>query len=145
MSLGTELRQRRHALGYTRAQFGTLLGVSDELVARLETDRYPYVLRPAVRRRVETMLGCVLPPRPAKKPRRIPPRDLTRLGARIAQRRRALGLSQQALGERARMHMTAICRLERDRARPSAQLLARLALALECSVEELREEENEGI
>ncbi len=58
-------------------------------------------------------------------------RTLAELGARIRVRREALGLSQEAVAERAAMHVSNYARIERGQQGPRVQLLLLLAEALE--------------
>ena len=61
-------------------------------------------------------------------------------GTRVRQRRHHLGLSQQDLADRARMPQTIISRIERGgNKNPGADVLRRLARALNCSVDWLLE------
>lgn len=58
------------------------------------------------------------------------------LGERIERRRKRLGLTQQQLAERTGIQQTLISRLERGaNSNPHADVLKRLAIALQCSTD----------
>ena len=59
------------------------------------------------------------------------------IGMRVKQRRLDLGLSQRELAKLAGTTAAAVSHIERGQRRPSAELLGRLAGALECSTDEL--------
>lgn len=59
------------------------------------------------------------------------------IGLRVKQRRSDLGLSQRELAKLAGTTAAAVSHIERSQRRPSADLLGRLAGALECSTDEL--------
>lgn len=59
------------------------------------------------------------------------------LGKAIKQRREALGLSQEELGQRADIHMTWISHIESGRNNPAWGSVKRIALALGLTVSEL--------
>lgn len=69
------------------------------------------------------------------------PEDDTRLAARIgpaiAERRRALGLTQLRFAEMISLGQEAVSRIERGERGVSAQRLQRICVALDCSVDEL--------
>jgi transcriptional regulator with XRE-family HTH domain len=145
--LGACLRIYRRDLGYTYAQFGCLLGMSEEHLRRLETGTWSWPPSPRLRARMEERLGVTLPavPVPAPSPRRRRTAPVSRrapqtLGARVRQRRVALELSQATVAARVHVHVTTVCRWEKDRSRPPAKMLARLARALECPVAALTQE-----
>ena len=60
-----------------------------------------------------------------------------KIGENVQQRRSALGLSQRALAEKASTTAAAVSHIERGQRQPSADLLSRLAAALECSTDHL--------
>jgi transcriptional regulator with XRE-family HTH domain len=60
-----------------------------------------------------------------------------RFAHNLRERRRASGLSQEALGHRAGLHPTEVSRLERGTRDPRPSTLVRLATALEIPVAEL--------
>jgi transcriptional regulator with XRE-family HTH domain len=145
--LGACVRTYRRDLGYTYAQFGCVVGMSEEHLRRLETGTWSWPPSRRLRARLEDMLGITLPavPPPAPAPRRRRAAPVSRrapqtLGERLRQRRLALELGQATVAARMHVHVTAICRWEKDRARPSARMLARLACALECPVTFLTQE-----
>jgi len=59
------------------------------------------------------------------------------IGENILQRRSALGLSQRALAEKAGTTAAAVSHIERGQRQPSADLLGRLAAALESPTDDL--------
>jgi transcriptional regulator with XRE-family HTH domain len=148
LRLGACLRSYRQELGYTYAQFGCVLGMSEEHLRRLETGAWPFPPSPRLRARMEDMLGIAIPdvrapvqPRRRRRAADVSPVAPQTLGDRLRQRRLALELSQTAVAARISVHVTTICRWEKDRGRPSARLLLRLARALECPVTVLTQEE----
>jgi transcriptional regulator with XRE-family HTH domain len=60
-----------------------------------------------------------------------------RVGLNVQNRRRALGLSQEDLAHRARMHQTYLSGIEGGKRNPSLLVLARLADALGVDLEEI--------
>jgi transcriptional regulator with XRE-family HTH domain len=138
MSLADRLRERRTALGYTQVQFGYLVGLPGERIGLLERGEWRYALSVPVQQRLAQILGCPVRALGLPAGRQPPParrraaRAAQTLGARLTQRRCQLGLTQAALAARLRVHSTAICRWERDRVRPSAQMRTRLAQVLAC-------------
>jgi transcriptional regulator with XRE-family HTH domain len=64
--------------------------------------------------------------------------DLRRaIGVRVRTLRKGLGLSQEELGHRARLHATSVSRLEGGRFEPGLNTLAELAAALQATLPEL--------
>jgi transcriptional regulator with XRE-family HTH domain len=63
------------------------------------------------------------------------------LGANIARIRRACGLSQEALAERAELHRTYISDIERGNRNVSVRNIFQIARALGCAPSDLVEEE----
>ena len=59
------------------------------------------------------------------------------IGENVQRRRSALGLSQRALAEKASTTAAAVSHIERGQRQPSADLLGRLASALESSTDDL--------
>ena len=59
------------------------------------------------------------------------------IGKQVKDRRSALGLSQRELAKLAQTTAAAVSHIERDQRQPSADLLKRLADALECSMDSL--------
>ena len=59
------------------------------------------------------------------------------IGENLRRRRSALGLSQRALAEKAGTTAAAVSHIERSQRQPSADLLGRLASALECTTDDL--------
>ena len=59
------------------------------------------------------------------------------IGENLQRRRSALGLSQRALAEKAGTTAAAVSHIERSQRQPSADLLGRLASALECTTDDL--------
>jgi transcriptional regulator with XRE-family HTH domain len=59
------------------------------------------------------------------------------IGENVLQRRTALDLSQRALAEKAGTTAAAVSHIERGQRQPSADLLGRLAAALECTTDAL--------
>ena len=59
------------------------------------------------------------------------------LGIAVRKRRRDLGLSQEALGEIADVHWTAISLIETGKSSPTFRVIERLAEALQIEVSEL--------
>jgi transcriptional regulator with XRE-family HTH domain len=148
LRLGACLRSYRQELGYTYAQFGCVLGMSEEHLRRLETGAWPFPPSPRLRARMEDMLGIAIPdvrahaaPRRRRRTTDVSPVAPQTLGDRVRQRRLALELSQADVAARISVHVTTICRWEKDRGRPSARLLLRLARALDCPVTDLTQEE----
>jgi len=146
MTLGTSLKAHRQTLGYTKAQFGSLLGITSEYVGHLERDSWPYRPSHVLQRRLAQVLEIEvaelsIPSRARRlaKPGRMVSGQEWTLGARLAQRRYDLGLSQVVVARRMGVDATSICRWERDRTHPSAKMLAKLARALACSVARLRD------
>ena len=79
-----------------------------------------------------------VPPPAAARPSPAPPTPLHRaLGEAVRARRRALGLSQEALGEKARIDQTYLSNLENGRRNVSLALLVRLAQALDVPLSRL--------
>lgn len=62
---------------------------------------------------------------------------LLRLGAAVRARRRALGLSQEGLAERADLHLTYVGMIERGERNPTFLNLRRLARGLGCPLSDL--------
>ncbi len=62
---------------------------------------------------------------------------MSELGTNIAAKRMKCGLNQMELAERVGRSPTAILYIERNQRRPSVELLANIAKALDCSVDEL--------
>ena len=60
-----------------------------------------------------------------------------KIGENVQRRRSALGLSQRALADKASTTAAAVSHIERGQRQPSADLLGRLASALECSADDL--------
>ena len=60
-----------------------------------------------------------------------------KIGENVQRRRSALGLSQRALAEKASTTAAAVSHIERGQRQPSADLLSRLAAALESSTDDL--------
>lgn len=58
-------------------------------------------------------------------------------GARVRERRRELGISQDILADRARLHRTYISSIENGRRNPALGNVAKLARALELPIHEL--------
>jgi transcriptional regulator with XRE-family HTH domain len=148
LHLGARLRSYRRALGYTCPQFACLLGMSEEHLWRLEAGRWPSAPSQRLRARMEDMLGITIPDvreaAPSRGRRRAGDRSPVApqtLGDRVRQRRLVLELSQATVAARTRVHVTSICRWEKDRSRPTVRMLARLARALECPVTVLTQEE----
>jgi transcriptional regulator with XRE-family HTH domain len=147
LRLGACLRSYRRELGYTYAQFGCVLGMSEEHLRRLETGTWASPPSPRLRARMEDVLGMTLPDvREPAQPRRRRATDMfpvapQTLGRLLRQRRLALELSQVAVAARIPVHVTAISRWEKDRTRPSARMLERLAHALACPVTFLTQKE----
>jgi transcriptional regulator with XRE-family HTH domain len=146
MNLAHCLRRRRAELGYTQVEFGHLLGLPGERISALEAGTWRYTLPAPVQGRLARLLGCPVAAlgsvhRPRRGPRgpRVPERLVhtgATLGASLTSRRCALGLTQEALATRLRVHHTSICRWEAGRVRPRRAMLRRLARALECHVED---------
>jgi transcriptional regulator with XRE-family HTH domain len=138
MSLADRLRQRRTALGYTQVQFGALVGLPGDWISLLERGQWRRPLSSRMQQRLAQALGCpvralgLLAGRPCPLP--LPPtaQDRQSVGARLAQRRCALGLTQTALAARLPVHPSVICRWEQGRVRPSPQMRTRLAQVLAC-------------
>ena len=61
-------------------------------------------------------------------------------GAAVRQRRKAAGLSQEALAERAGLHPTYVSMVERGVRKPTLEVAARLAKALKVGLPKLVEE-----
>jgi transcriptional regulator with XRE-family HTH domain len=148
LRLGACLRSYRQELGYTYAQFGCVLGMSEEHLRRLETGTWSFPPSPRLRARMEDMLGISIPdvrapalPRRRRRAADVSPVAPQTLGGRLRQRRLALELSQAAVAERTHVHVTSVCRWEKDRSRPTAKMRARLARALACPVTVLTQEE----
>lgn len=59
------------------------------------------------------------------------------IGTAVKHRRDALGLSQRGLAEKAGTTAAAVSHIERGQRQPSADLLGRLASALECTTDDL--------
>lgn len=59
------------------------------------------------------------------------------IGKAVKRRRDALGLSQRDLAAKAETTAAAVSHIERGQRQPSADLLGRLASALECSTDDL--------
>ena len=59
------------------------------------------------------------------------------IGEAVKRRRDALGLSQRDLAAKAKTTAAAVSHIERGQRQPSADLLSRLAAALECSIDGL--------
>ena len=59
------------------------------------------------------------------------------LGENIRERRKAAGLTQEALGEKLDMAAQTVSKWERDESMPDAALLPKLADALGCSLDSL--------
>lgn len=55
----------------------------------------------------------------------------------IAEKRKALGLSQQALSEIVKVNQTAVSQWETGKTSPSSEILPALADALGCTIDEL--------
>lgn len=74
-----------------------------------------------------------------KKTRRLPPIDLgdEELGERLARLRRDKGLTQVELAEKIGIIQPVLSDYERGRLRPYAEMVARFAVALEVSADEL--------
>lgn len=72
------------------------------------------------------------------------PPALLRLGAAVRARRRALGLSQEGLAERADLHMTYVGMIERGERNPTYTNVLRIARGLGCTVSALVEGLDEG-
>lgn len=66
-----------------------------------------------------------------------PPQPLATFGARLRERRQALGWSQERLADEVGMHWTAISQLERAVRVPSLRTVVRLAAGLEVDPGEL--------
>ena len=64
---------------------------------------------------------------------------LRRLGAAVRARRKALGLSQEGLAERADLHMTYVGMIERGERNPTYTNVLRVARALGCTASSLVE------
>jgi transcriptional regulator with XRE-family HTH domain len=64
---------------------------------------------------------------------------LLRLGAAVRARRRALGLSQEGLAERADIHMTYVGMVERGERNPTYTNVLRIARGLGCTMSALVE------
>ncbi|HEX8385602.1 MAG TPA: helix-turn-helix transcriptional regulator [Rubricoccaceae bacterium] len=64
---------------------------------------------------------------------------LLRLGAAVRTRRRALGLSQEGLAERADIHMTYVGMVERGERNPTYTNVLRIARGLGCTMSALVE------
>lgn len=62
---------------------------------------------------------------------------------KLVQLRRAKGMSQQALADATAIHVTQIKRYEGGSAQPSMEALKKMALALDCSTDELVFDESE--
>lgn len=143
MDLAEQVRTRRTALGYTQVQFAGILGVACEKVAALERGTWPCVLASAAQQRLAQLLGCSVKALgfPSARRRRQEREQVARagqsLGRHIAYWRVQRGLTQEALGALMHLHPTVICRWERNRVRPTPEMLTRLAEALACRVEEL--------
>lgn len=56
-------------------------------------------------------------------------------GDRMKQRRESLGLSQQDLGDRIGIVYQSVARYEAGRSDPSGEMLAKIAVALDCSAD----------
>lgn len=61
----------------------------------------------------------------------------SKIGENVLQRRSALTMSQRALAEKACTTAAAVSHIERGQRQPSADLLGRLAAALECTTDDL--------
>lgn len=59
------------------------------------------------------------------------------VGSRVRELRQALGISQQDLADLAQLHATNLGKLERGRANPRLDTLARLAVALDTSIADI--------
>lgn len=68
---------------------------------------------------------------------------LRRLGAAVRARRKALGLSQEGLAERADLHMTYVGMIERGERNPTYTNVLRVAQALGCRPADLVAEADE--
>lgn len=70
-------------------------------------------------------------------PRRLVLRALSAFGRRVRVRRRAAGLTQTQLADRAYVNREFIGRIECDQANPSLATIALIAAALDCSIADL--------
>jgi transcriptional regulator with XRE-family HTH domain len=142
MSLSERLRQRRTTLGYTLPQFAVVLGLSAEILHRLEHGTWTYVVPLALRRRLAEVLGCAVEDLGLAEVRRrkeggtLVPVATETLGGCLTALRSARGLTQQALADRMHVCATSICRWERDHVRPGPRSQARLARALQCRIDD---------
>lgn len=66
------------------------------------------------------------------------------IGKRIRARRRGLGMSQEALAERAGLHYTYIGQIERGEKNPSIETMLKLCGALDTTIEKLFEKIGDG-
>lgn len=60
-----------------------------------------------------------------------------KFGAAVRERRRRLGLSQESLAQKADLHRTYLCDVERGRRNLSLESIGRIASGLNCSLAEL--------
>lgn len=144
LELAARVRRCRKALGYTQAQFGSLLGLPGDRIWALEHGAWPWVLPQTVQTRLTQVLGCAAtdlgwpaPPQSRRcKALRAAGPGAT-LGARLARRRVELGLTQADIAVALGVHVSAVCRWERDRVVPRFKALNLLARALMYRVDEL--------
>ncbi len=59
------------------------------------------------------------------------------VGNKIAQARKALGITQKELAQRMKVKQSAVSKIERDDTRPPIDTLKEVALALNCNIDDL--------
>lgn len=134
-AVGRRCIRRRQELGYTQSELARIAGVNIKTVCNLEHGKcLPRMdnaipIAAALRMSVEQLTGfAACPPQPV---------DLSQLGKRIQQMRKAVGLTTRPFAARADISETALFCIESGESMPRIDTLLRIADAFGISVASL--------